>query len=335
MANPFEYFIGVAREVSFVRGARLVQQGEAARGAYLIHEGEAQAQVSMPSGDLLKVASFGAGALFGEMALIERGVCSATVVATTDVQGWFIARDDFRAMVASRDARALDAQHVITRTLADRLRALNARVREHPAQEDRRARESAPAGDPLANAQRSIDASFDWKSFLPALPFFDGFDADETQQLIASTPVLELPRGTWLFARGHAASACFMVLRGAVEVFTQADGRERRMAIAGPGELVGYLAALEGAPHGACARVRESAALLELASETLLEIYNGNSSVSVRLQYAIQRSLLKALTRTNTLLTRLISHDRLARENDKAQAMETALHAQIWHAENN
>jgi CRP-like cAMP-binding protein len=93
------------------------------------------------------------------------------------------------------------------------------------------------------------------------------------------------------------------------------------------------MATLEGAPHGGCARVRESATLLELPREALLAIYHGASAASVSLQHAIQRSLLKALARTNTLLTRLISHDRLARAGDKAQELETALHAQIWRAD--
>jgi len=325
--------LAVAREVSFAKGALLVRQGETARGAFLIRSGEAEAQVSLPGGGMLSVASFTSGAMFGEMALIERGVCSATVVARTNVDGWFVGRDDFRAMVASRDARALEVQRAITRTLAERLRALNAKVREHPAQEDRTVREPAPAGDPLAKAMRSQRASFDWRAFLPILPFFEGFDADEAEELIASAKVLELPRGAWLFAQGQPAPACFLVLRGAAEVFTQAKGSERRVAIAGPGELVGYMATLDGAPHGGNARVRESSTLLEFPREALLGIYNGNSAVSVSLQHAIQRSLLKSLSRTNTLLTRLISHDRLARASDKAQELEAALHGQIWRAE--
>ena len=165
------------------------------------------------------------------------------------------------------------------------------------------------------------------------LPFFEGFDADETNELLASAKVLELARGAWLFAQGQPAPACFLVLRGAAEVFTQARGRERRVAIAGPGELVGYMATLDGVSHGGNARARESATLLELPREGLLATYNGSSAASVSLQHAIQRSLLKAMARTNTLLTRLISHDRLAKANDKAQELETALHGQIWRAE--
>ena len=78
---------------------------------------------------------------------------------------------------------------------------------------------------------------------------------------------------------------------GAIEVFAG----ERRIAIAGPGELVGYLAILEGKAHGASARVREEACLLEMKAGRFLELYNGSSGTAVSLQHAIHLSLLRAL----------------------------------------
>jgi CRP-like cAMP-binding protein len=322
--------LAVAKEVSFAKGARLVKQGEAARGAFLIRAGEAEAQVSLPGGGTLAVAAFAPGAMFGEMSLVERGVCSASVMAKTDVAGWFVAREDFRALVASRDPAALQVQRAITRSLAERLRALNATVRGHAAPEDRAAREAPPAGDPLAGVERAARAFPGWRAFLALLPFFEHFDAEGTEALLAIAQVLEVPRGAWLFAQGQNARAAFVVLRGAAEVLSAANGRERRVAICGPGELVGYMALLEGAPHGASARAREAATLLELPRAPLLAIYAGSSPASVGLQHAIQKSLLKALARTNTLLTRLIAHDRLAAAHGKAEELETALAAQLW-----
>src|SRR4029079_16484601 len=85
-------------------GERLVRQGEASRGAFLIRAGRAAAEVALPGGGMLTVAEFNPGDVFGEMALIERGVCSASVTALTDVEAAFVEREDFRALVASRDA---------------------------------------------------------------------------------------------------------------------------------------------------------------------------------------------------------------------------------------
>jgi CRP-like cAMP-binding protein len=318
-----EKLVSIARAASFARGARLVRQGEASRGAFVIRTGEAEAQVALPGGGTLTVARLGEGDMFGEMALIERGVCSASVVARDAVEAWFIERDDFRAMVASRDPAALEIQRNITTVLAARLRALNDKVRSHPAAEDRPARET-PQVAPL----QKKDPAFEWRGFLPILPFFEGFDAYEIDELLAQCRAFELARGTWLFAPGQPASACFIVVRGAVEIFSFSKEHQRRVAVAGPGEFVGYLAVLEGHAHAAAARVRETACLLEFSSRHFLEVYGGNSGTSVSLQHAIHKSLLRSLARTNTQLTRLISHAHLTAGKDAAD-LERALHGQI------
>ena len=314
----------IARPVSFAPGARLVRQGEPSRGAFLIQNGAVEAQVALPGGGTLAVAELGEGDMFGEMALIERGVCSASVVARRAVQAWFIARDDFRSLVASRDRDALEIQRNITRALATRLRALNEKVRSHPAAEDRAATE-APRAMPLPNA----NPSFDWRAYLPILPFFEGFDAYEIDELVGRARAIELERGTWLFAPSQAANTCYVVVRGAIEIFSCQKDRQRRVALAGPGELVGYLAVLEGKAHAAAARVRERACVLEFPAKDFLEVYNGDSGTSVSLQHAIHKSLLRSLARTNTQLTRLISHAHLTAAARDAADLEKALHGQI------
>ncbi len=331
--NAFAKLLAVAREVSFVRGAELVRQGEASRGAYLIRSGTCEARVALPGGRAMTVANFGAEDMFGEMALLERGVVSATVVATANLDGWFVGRDDFRAIVASREAKAQDVQRAITKILADKLRALNVRILEYPAVEDPPEVGEVPTADPLSGVKRSRQVSFDWKAFLPVLPFFEGFDAHEMDELASLGKVIELPRGAWVFAAGLAASAAFLVVRGALEVFTRSDGKERRVAIAGPGELVGYVALIRGAPHGGNARVREACCLLEIPRAGFMEIYEGNSGATVRLHHAIHRSLMRALAQTNTQLTRLISHARLTDSTRKAEELEAALAGQVVRAE--
>ena len=318
-----EKLLAIARPVSFPQGARLVRQGEPSRGAFVIRRGAAEAQVALPGGGTLAVAELRDGDMFGEMALVERGVCCASVVARSAVEGWFIERGDFRAMVASRDPVALEIQRKITEVLAAKLRALNAKVRSHPAAEDRPFSEAAQGAD-----FSHTKPSFDWRGFLPILPFFEGFDGYEIDDLVLRCRALELPRGTWLFAPGQPAKATFIVVRGAIEVFSRTGNLERRVAVAGPGELVGYLAVLEGNAHGAAARVRESACVLELSAKDFLEIYGGGSATSVSLQHAIHKSLLRSLARTNTQLTRLISHAHLTAGKDAAD-LEKALHGQI------
>lgn len=321
-----EKLLSIARPLAFAKGARLVRQGETTRGAFLIRKGRVAAQVAMPGGGMLTVAELGEGELFGEMALLERGVCSASVVAMNDVEACFVERDDFRVMVASRDPAALEMQRAITRLLAAKLRALNAKVREHPADEDRPPRDELPRRIDLS---RAPSPAFDWRAFLPLLRFFEGFDAYEIAEIAAVGRAIEVPRGTWLFAPAQRAEGCFVVIRGAVEVVSRLGELERRVALAGPGELVGYLAVLQGASHAAGARVRENAALLEFPAAQFLAFYEASSGTAVRLQRAIHASLLRSIARTNTQLTRLISAARLRGAQAEGRALELARGSQI------
>jgi CRP-like cAMP-binding protein len=316
----------IARAFSHKSGARLVRQGEPSRGAFFIEAGRVRAEIAVPGGGMLTVAELADGDMFGEMALIERGVCSASVIAKSDVSGWFIEREDFRALVASRDADALDVQRVITRVLAGKLRALNAKVREHPAEEDRPPRGEPPAKLDFTGAAKP---GFDWQAFLPVLRFFEGFDRDEIGELAAMGRAFALPKGSWLFGAGQPAESCYLVLRGAVEVLSREGKLERRVTLAGPGELVGYLAVLDRAQHAASGRVRESAAVLELPAAKFIAVYEGSSGLSVRLQHAIHGTLLRSLARTNSQLTRLISAARLRGADKEGRALEAARGSQL------
>jgi CRP-like cAMP-binding protein len=320
--------LSIAREVAFRSGERLLRQGETARGAFLVGRGEVEARVALPGGGTLSVARLGAGDVFGETALMERGVCMASVVAKSDVAGWFVEREDFRAAVAGRDSASLEIQKWLTRVLSRKLRAANALLREHRAAEARPARP--------AQVHERTAPSFDYRAGLrrPMLAFFDGFDAHEIAALTEGCAVFELPRGAALFQAEAPAESAFLVVRGAVEVLLPQGTLERRITIAGPGELVGYLAALERRPHWASARIRESACLIELGAAKLVSRYEGTSGTSLSLQRAIQRSLVQALARTNAQLIRLISHARLNAARGEAEDLEKALHGQIVLSDN-
>jgi CRP-like cAMP-binding protein len=141
--------------------------------------------------------------------------------------------------------------------------------------------------------------------------------------------LLELPRGHGVFAAGQPSSACFAVIRGAVEIRARHGNRERRIAVLGPGQLLGYMSALEHGSHGSDAVVREPALLLEIPGKAFDALYHGRSPAATRLQRVIQRSLLSSLAQTNRHLTRLISLARLGGAGADGAALESARSAQV------
>jgi CRP-like cAMP-binding protein len=271
--------------------------------------------------------------VFGEMALIERGTCTATVTATEKLAGWFIERDDFRALVAQRVPAAFRIEHALTLALSAKLRALNAKVMEVPAPEDRPKSASEPDADPefdpLAAVKRLRQAPFDIKPFLPHLPVFEGFYEEEIAEVVSLSSLLELPRGQAVFLHGRPSSACFIVVRGAVEIRAQHARRSRRMAVLGPGQLLGYMSALERGTHGSDAVVREPALALEIPRAAFEKLYFGAGHASKKLRRVIQRSLLQSLGQTNRHLTRLISLARLRGAEQEGDELEKTYGGQI------
>lgn len=327
-----ELLLSVASPVSYGAGATLVRHGELARGAYVLGKGKVEAVVTLPGGESLTVAELDAGSVFGEMALVELGTCTATVRATQPVEGWFVANEDFRALVSQRHPAAIRLQHAVTLILVEKLAALNAQLLACAAPEDRPARAAVAGRDPLDSAPRRNAAPFDASGFLPRLPFFERFSGDEIAEVMRHAAFIEVARGAGIFAAATPPDAAYVVVRGAAEIVAMQSGRERRMAVVGPGQLTGFLGVLRERPHTSYAFACESAVLLEIPAAAFRSLYFGTTRASSRLRASVQRSLLASMGRTNRSLTRLLSQAKLDAVSRQETQLERAFHAQLTAA---
>jgi len=316
--------LAMAQPVSFMSGSRMVRHGEASRGAYVIRKGRIEARVTLPGGGEKTVVELADGSMFGEMSLLENGQSIASVFAVTHVDGWFIERNLFRALIAGRNPAALAIQRTITSGLVARLGTLNGDLQKQAAPEDRPVTEPAPCDDPLALTPRARASGFDHRGFLPILPFFAGFTEDEIDSVTASANMLEVARGQWLFAAGQPANACYLVVRGAVEANNYVQGCVRRLAVLGPGSLVGYMGILGDSSHNANARARERTLLLEFPASAFMQLYKGTSGAEVKTQHAIQCNLLQSLSRSYSQMSRLVTQARLS-EALQARALRAGI----------
>ncbi len=292
----------IFERVEFSAGAHLTRQGHSADSAYIVESGSADVVTALPGGGTARVAQLEAGAVLGEMALLDSGICSATVIAREPMAGYRITRDGFRMLLAQRVPAVFTIQQRIIRALCQRLRALNARVAaadaEDPVISDLK---------PVAPVTEGADELFDVAAFLPVLAPFREFAPANIALLRAMTTLVRVRRGERLFAQGDAADHAWIVVRGALELAAVRDGRLHRVGILGPGRFCGILAMIEEQPHSMQAVAREHATLLVMDRAAFARFFNGHDAVALKLQQAINRELLQALGRTNNHLTRLIS----------------------------
>jgi len=104
-------------EVTLSMGTALTRQGDIGREAFVLLSGTAEVQR-----DGATVAELGPGAVIGELALLDGGPRTATVVATTDVGVIVLNRPAFNAVLDEIPTLA----HQLLVTLAHRLRAADA-----------------------------------------------------------------------------------------------------------------------------------------------------------------------------------------------------------------
>lgn len=82
-------------ERSYPAGAEIVSQGKGGEGFFIVEAGQAQAFRQRMDGERILVNSFGATDFFGELALLDDGVRTASVVTTAPTKCLILTRWDF------------------------------------------------------------------------------------------------------------------------------------------------------------------------------------------------------------------------------------------------
>ncbi|HEV8531802.1 MAG TPA: SulP family inorganic anion transporter [Methylomirabilota bacterium] len=109
----------------------LIQEGSRDRDLFLMARGVASVKVELPGqGRQRRVASFTAGTVFGEVALLDQQPRSASVTADEEVVCYVLSEDAFRALVRDHQAIAIQLLTNLGSELSRRLRRANAMISE-------------------------------------------------------------------------------------------------------------------------------------------------------------------------------------------------------------
>ena len=112
-----------------------------------------------------------------------------------------------------------------------------------------------------------------------------------------------------LFRDGEPGNVMYVIQAGRVRIFTEVRGREKLLAILGPGDFFGEMAILNNKPRTASAQVTEDATLLVIDPQTFGAMIVSNTEIAVRLI----KKLARRLDSANTLIDLLMHRDPKAR----------------------
>jgi CRP-like cAMP-binding protein len=98
--------------------------------------------------------------------------------------------------------------------------------------------------------------------------FLESLGADERATLNERGRMRRFPKGLAVFGEGDRSDAVFLVVHGRVKLnYYTDDGKEVVFSLAGPGELVGELSAIDGLPRSATAVALEDVDALVLGAD--------------------------------------------------------------------
>jgi predicted NAD/FAD-binding protein/CRP-like cAMP-binding protein len=252
-----------ARPYEARMGEVIVREGEPSTGMIVVLDGDA---VGTRNGQ--KVATVGAGALLGEISLLDGGPCPVTFVARTPVTGWFFDRAGIEQLRQDTSPAAFAILDQIARTELGLMRELM----------ERRWGKIAPT-----DAAPWTDAHV----IGPAAAFLESLSLPDPGRLRAL--LWEFPAGSLILRAGEPGHRFLMVTQGTVDV-TSADGTP--LVEAGAGSLPGVLAVIDGGRQPFSFVAREATIAAVIDADQFRELRYGGSQLAAALLPMIHRYLI-------------------------------------------
>ena len=109
-------------------GEVIIQAGAEAHELFLLSAGHVSVIVTLPSGETKRLATFSAGMVFGEMAVIDRAPRSATIVADSEVGCDLLTLDAFEALGESNPKIKIKLLENLSLGLCAKLRKANREI---------------------------------------------------------------------------------------------------------------------------------------------------------------------------------------------------------------
>ena len=284
----------------------LYKEGDPGDALMMVVSGRLSVRVrSTASTQDAEVAAVYPGEVVGEMACVDPGPRSATVVATEITQVLELTRSTMRVLMSNAPEVAVAVHGAVIQLLSRRLRDTNSRIE---AEMERRGVATASKVGSVPTSSIVAGGEEGGRIDLKRVTCLKDFDNRELEALIKAAPPRRFADGTVLCREGDVGDSCFILARGCVAVVRNVGGMERTLALLETGALVGQMALVDGAPRSATIRVKGDAIILILHRRAFEQLLNAAHPFAVKFQEQIAiagaRQMRLANVRFSGLVTR-------------------------------
>ena len=118
------------RRETFPRGKIIFREGDPGKELFIVTKGRASAYLKQINGGDIRLATFASGTIFGELATLDAGPRSASVVADDDVVCYVLSDQQFAALAKDAPSVAIKLLSGLGRELSRRLRRANQTIHQ-------------------------------------------------------------------------------------------------------------------------------------------------------------------------------------------------------------
>jgi SulP family sulfate permease len=118
------------RHETYSRGKVIFREGEPGKELFIVTKGRASAYLSQSTGGDIRLVTFAPGTVFGELAILDAGPRSASVVADDDVICYVLSEKQFAALAKNAPGVAIKLLAGLGRELSGRLRRANRTIHQ-------------------------------------------------------------------------------------------------------------------------------------------------------------------------------------------------------------
>jgi CRP-like cAMP-binding protein len=116
--------------IAHPKGTLIFHQGDSGTDMFLVTKGTASAFIHQPAGRDIRLVTFAPGTVFGELAILDAGPRSASIITDEDFAAYALSREQFAALSAESPALVIKLLANLGRELSGRLRRADRMIDE-------------------------------------------------------------------------------------------------------------------------------------------------------------------------------------------------------------
>lgn len=302
---------GYCKILEFKKEDLLFEQGKRNEGMYIILKGNALVIAKMLGKNIINLATLEEGNFFGEVSLIQKASCAATVIANTDLLCLQLTTNYFDMLTLSYPEIKYKITKAITEEVCDRLRNSYTSIKETIKKTDMSKEPFPVKQETKINQPRIALTTFPAvrleKYDLLKYLFFKLYDKNELDILIAHAGLLNVPKDFLLIKEGEEHPAFYIVLRGAIQFSIMHKNKKAKLAVISPISICGSMSFIIKSPSTINCTTCERAILLKISDTKLIEIENNHPVLWYKLYSAISESFIALERAADKLMIRLNS----------------------------